>query len=194
MLPLAATGVLAVSGVVLALLTVGTLLLRLALCLACAGAVALAVLMWWRDRQHVRALAVEAAGRRRDQSLVQSQLDALHETLAALREQLEQMRVESGELRSELMSLRAGKVEAEEALRRLRAVPTQHSLRHPLTPDSFAAAAAVLEAFEVGGNADEEDWISSWVSGLFDDEGDLVIDLTVHDDTLPLELRVARGA
>jgi len=183
-------------GVLLAMLG-DTLLLRSALCLACAAAVVLVVLIWRQGRGHARAVAAaaaETAGRRLDQSRFQSQLDAVYETLGALREQLERMRVEAGELRREMAALHAGKVAAEEGLRRLPA----GSEPHVLTPESFSAAAAVLEAFEVSGSDGKEDWVSAWVSGLFDDDGDLVIDLTMHDDTMPIETgalqEVARSA
>jgi regulator of replication initiation timing len=217
MLALAAVGVLAVPGGLLSLLFLPSLLtggppvLRLGLGLGCATAVILAVvlvgLLWRRDRRHARLLAVEASGRRRDGSLFRERLDALHATLAAVQEQLRELRAESGELRREMASLRAEKEslraettrlrsettrlrsERDEALARLR-TPAGSTAREVLTADAFAAAAEVLDAFEAG----EEDWVSSWVSGLFDDEGDLVIDLTMHDDTQPLALEAARTA
>jgi hypothetical protein len=187
--PLTAVGVLAATGALLALADPvaggGPMVFRLGLVSACVLAGVLAAVLWRRERQHARALAVVASARRRDQSLFQSRLDALQETISALREQLEQTRLELVALRRETEELRTAKVQVEEALRRLSTAPVDPA------PESAAPAGKGLSGFEA---ADDGDWISSWVSGLFDDEGDLVIDLTMHDDTLPLALAAARAA
>jgi hypothetical protein len=187
--PLAAVGVLAATGALLALVDPlsggGPMVFRLGLVAACALAGALAAVLWRREQQYARALGVEVSARRRDQSLFQGRLDALQETISALREQLEQTRLESVALRREIEELRTAKVRVEETLRRLSTAPVDPA------PESAAPAARGLAGFEA---ADDGDWISSWVSGLFDDEGDLVIDLTMHDDTLPLALAAPRAA
>jgi hypothetical protein len=187
--PLAAVGVLAATGALLALVDPlsggGPMVFRLGLVATCALAGVLAAVLWRREQQHAQAQAVEASARRRDQSLFQGQLDALQETISALREQVEQTRLESAALCREIEELRTAKVQVEETLRRLSSAPVD------LAPEPSAPAAKALAGFEV---ADDADWISSWVSGLFDDEGDLVIELTMHDDTLPLAPAAARAA
>jgi hypothetical protein len=180
-----------------ALLGGDTLVLRMSLCLVGGVAMALAVLIWRRDRHHARAVAAEAARRRLDQSLFQSRLDVMHETVTVLLGQVEQLRAEAGQLRAEVATVHAGKVAAEEELRRLRAeVAAEESLRRrraAVAAEEVSEAAAVLDAFEVGGDG-APDWVSTWVSSLFDEDGDLVIDLTMPEDTAPLDLRAVSSA
>ncbi len=96
-------------------------------------------------------------------------------------------------MRREIVDLRRDKAEAEETLRAARAerarqrqADQEMADQRLLTVAAFEAAATVLEALEAAAPGDEQDWVSSWVASLADHE----LDLTMHDDTIPLELEI----
>jgi len=195
-----AVGALAATGSVA---TSNALVLRIAPVGAILVAAGLLVLLRRREREHARALAEQTSARRREQSLFQGELDALRDNLAALTAHLAQLAADAESLRMQIGSLREEKAEAEELVRRLRAARADRPAAGylPLTPAAYEAAAAVLDA--LSGPADEEDalaGLAGYLSGVLGgdpgslDQPDQVIDLTPHDDTLPISLAVVRGA
>ena len=197
----AAFGSLATAGVVLAVVNGDLQVLRLAV--VASWLLALGLVTWTcrRGRAHSRALALQESTRRVDEAMFTGQLEALRASMSGLSTQLERLTTESAELHREVAGLRADKAEAEEMLRlaraeraRAKAAEQDQVDQRMLTVAAFEAAATVLEALDAS-IGDDEDWVSSWVASL-GHTGEL--DLTMHDDTIPLELDlelpVASGA
>jgi hypothetical protein len=197
-------GALAVIGAVLVFTTSDALVLRTALVGSILVAVGLLVQLRHREAEHVRAMNDETTARRREQSLFQGELDALRENLAALTAQIAQLRIDSSGLRAEIGALQEGKADAEELVRRLLAARAYRPRPLPLTPAAFEAAAEAMSA--LAGPSGEEDESFGGIAGYLPagrsaDFGaaepsctDRVIDLTPHDDTLPIDLAAVRGA
>ena len=187
----AAFGSLATAGVVLAVVSGDLQVLRLAVVASWLIALGLVTWTWRRGRADARTLALTESTRRVEEALFVEQLEALRSTMGVLATQLERLTTESAELHREVAGLRADKAEAEEMLRmaraeraRAKAAEQEQADQRMLTVAAFEAAATVLEALEATAG-DEQDWVSSWVASL-GDTGEL--DLTMHDDTIPLEL------
>lgn len=190
----AAFGSLATAGVVLAVVQGDLQVLRLAVVASWLVALGLVTFSWRRGRSHARTLALQDSTRRVEEAVFSEQLEALRTGMGALQTQLERLTTESAELHREVAALRVDKAEAEEMLRMARAERAREKAaqqeqveQRMLTVAAFEAAATVLEALEATSSGDETDWVSSWVASL-SDTGEL--DLTMHDDTIPLELGV----
>jgi hypothetical protein len=198
-------GALAAIGAVLVFTTSDALVLRTALVGSILVSVGLLVLLRQRETGHARAMKDESTARRREQSLFQGELDTLRASLAALTAQIAQLQVDAQGLRAEIGTLREEKAEADEMVRRLRAARAYRPApRHlALMPAAFEAAAEALSALS-GPSGEEDDslgGLTRYLSrGLADtvtaepQSGEQVIDLTPHDDTLPISLAAVRGA
>lgn len=189
----AALGSLATAGVVLAVVSGDTQVLRMAVVASWLIALGLVTWSWRRGRAHQRTIALHESTRRVEEALFAEQLESLRTTMGGLQTQLERLTTESAEMHREVAGLRADKAEAEEMLRlaraeraRAKAAEQEQLDQRLLTVAAFEAAATVLEALDVAAG-DEQDWVSSWVASL-GDTGEL--DLTMHDDTIPLELGI----
>ncbi len=186
-------GTVATAGVVLAVVSGDTQVLRLAVVASWLIALGLVAHSVRRGRRFTRELALQESMRRRDESLFTQQLTILSESIKALQVQVSVMTTESAELRSEVAALRVEKAEADEIVRHARAERAKAQLaereaadQRLLTAAAFEAAAAVLQSF---GNNEEDtdsgDWIDAWVASLRT-SGEL--DLTMHDDTIEIDV------
>ena len=186
-------GTVATAGVVLAVVSGDTQVLRLAVVASWLIALGLVAHSVRRGRRFTRELALQESMRRRDESLFTQQLTVLSDSIKALQVQVQVMTTESAELRAEVAQLRVEKAEADEIVRQARAERAKAQLaereaadQRLLTAAAFEAAAAVLQSF--GNNdadSDSSDWIDAWVASLRT-SGEL--DLTMHDETIELEL------
>ncbi|GAA0621782.1 hypothetical protein GCM10009547_25680 [Sporichthya brevicatena] len=185
-------GTVATAGVVLAVVSGDTQVLRLAVVASWLIALGLVADSVRRSRRYSRELALQESMRRRDESLFTQQLSVLSESIKSLQTQVETMNAESAELRAEVAQLRVEKAEADEIVRQARAERAKAQLaereaadQRLLTAAAFEAAAAVLQSFGNGETEDSGDWIDAWVASLRT-SGEL--DLTMHDDTIEIDL------
>ncbi|HUR74512.1 MAG TPA: hypothetical protein VMZ00_09555 [Sporichthya sp.] len=186
-------GTVATAGVVLAVLSGDTQVLRLAVVASWLIALGLVAHSVRRGRRFNRELALQESMRRRDESLFTQQLTELSASIKGLQTQMTAMHAESTSLRAEIAQLRVEKAEADEIVRQARAERAKAQLaereaadQRLLTAAAFEAAAAVLQSFG-NDDADSEsgDWIDAWVASLRT-SGEL--DLTMHDETIEIEL------
>ncbi|HEX3614304.1 MAG TPA: hypothetical protein VHU88_21645 [Sporichthyaceae bacterium] len=188
---------LATAGLALAALTGSMQVLRMAVIASWLIALAIAGYAGHRGRKDSRELALAESTRRRDESLFAAQLETLSTGIKSLETQLQRLNTEAATLRSEVVQLRAEKAEADEIVRlalaeRARAAVAEREANDQrlLTAAAFEAAAAVLESLSSGViSEDEPDWVSSWIANL-GTRGEL--DLTMHDDTIALDLSACR--
>ena len=188
-------GALAAAGAVLVFTARDPLVLRIALVGVTLVAVGLLARLRQREAHHARAMQDDKAARRREQSLFQVELDMMRENVAALTGQIAQLRVEASLLRAEIGALRAEKGQADELVRRLRAARADGPAANPaLTPAAFEAAAEALAALD-GRSGDEEEApephpdagaVPAKLSDTGSSAGEQLIDLTPHDDTVPI--------
>lgn len=192
-LPPVALGALATAGVVLAVVNGNIQVLRLAVIASWLIALGMVGWSWNRSRRFSRTLALQESTRRREESMFSEQLTQLQATLTLMQQQLGVLTTESVDLRRELVELRADKAEVEETLRAARAdrarqrnADQELADQRLLTVAAFEAAATVLEALDAQAMDEDQDWVTAWVASL----GDSELDLTMHDDTIPLDLGV----
>jgi hypothetical protein len=185
-------GTVATAGVVLALVSGDTQVLRLAVVASWLIALGLVAYSVRRGRQFNRELALQESMRRRDESLFTQQLTELSASIKGLQTQMTAMHAESVELRSEIAQLRVEKAEADEIVRQARAERAKAQLaereaadQRLLTAAAFEAAAAVLHSFGSDADPDSGDWIDSWVASL---RASGELDLTMHDDTIEIDV------
>ncbi|MGQ0625597.1 MAG: hypothetical protein ACT4PP_13230 [Sporichthyaceae bacterium] len=192
LVPLALVGSLATAGVALAVISANTSILQYAVIASWTLALALAGYAFRRGRAYTRDLALMESTQRREQTLFADRLSALGTSIGSLQTQLERLNDESAHLRLEVLQLRTENAENAEIVRAARAerARAQQAEREAddqrqLTAAAFEAAARVLESFGSGSDAGEQDWVSSWIASL---SASTELDLTMHDDTLALEL------
>jgi hypothetical protein len=190
-LPPVTIGALATAGVVLAVVNGNLQVLRLAVVASWLIALSAIGWSWNRNRTYTRTLALQESTRRREESLFSEQLTSLQATLTLMQQQLGVLTTESVDLRREVMELRADKAEVEETLRAARAERARQrnadqelADQRLLTVAAFEAAATVLDALDASAMGEDQDWVTAWVASL----GDSELDLTMHDDTIPLDL------
>ena len=189
--PVAALGLIATAGVALAVVSGDTVVLQFAVVASWLIALAIAADSFRRSRGHAREITLVESAQRREQTQFGERLTALGTSIAALQTQLERLNDESASLRLEVLQLRAERAENEEIVRaaRVERARAQQAERDAadqrlLTAAAFEAAAKVLESFNAG-DAPEQDWISSWIESL---SASTDLDLTMHDDTIALDL------
>lgn len=191
-----ALGTLATAGVMLAVISGDTSVLRLAVVASWIVALGLVGYNVRRGQRFARESALTESARRRDESIFTEQLGELGKAIKSLNERLETMTEESAALRSEVAQLRVEKAEADEIVRLARAERARAALvereaadQRLLTAAAFEAAAAVLQSFGNNDSDDAEpdsnDWVASWVASL---GASHELDLTMHDDTIELTL------
>jgi regulator of replication initiation timing len=186
-------GTVATAGVVLAVVSGDTQVLRLAVVASWLIALGLVAHSVRRGRNFNRELALQESMRRRDESLFSQQLTELSASIKGLQGQMATMHAESAELRAEIAQLRTEKAESDEIVRQARAERAKAQLaereasdQRLLTAAAFEAAAAVLQSFGSDeGDSESGDWIDAWVASLRT-SGEL--DLTMHDETIELDL------
>jgi|GEM_PF-4507620 len=195
-LALLTVGLLATAGTAIAVLTGSTQVLRWAVTASWLVALAIATYAALRGRRYLRDAAVAESTRRREQSLFNEQLEELQAGIETLTASLSRLNSEAEALRREVSQLRVEKAEADEIVRlareeRARAAAAEREAndQRMLTAAAFEAAAAVLESLgSVTISEQEPDWVTTWIANL-GARGEL--DLTMHDDTIALELEPA---
>jgi hypothetical protein len=186
-------GTVATAGLVLAVVSGDTQVLRLAVVASWLIALGLVAHSVRRGRNFNRELALQESMRRRDESLFSQQLTELSTSIKGLQSQMATMHSESAELRAEIAQLRTEKAESDEIVRQARAERAKAQLaereasdQRLLTAAAFEAAAAVLQSFgNDESDSESSDWIDAWVASLRT-SGEL--DLTMHDETIELDL------
>jgi hypothetical protein len=191
--PPVTVGTLATAGVALAVLTGSMQVLRLAVIASWLIVLSIAAYAGLRGRKYTRELALAESTRRRDEGLFAEQLEALGAGVRSLQEQLGRLNTEAATLRLEVVQLRADKAEADEVVRLARAERARAAVaereandQRLLTAAAFEAAAAVLESLGAAAITEAEpDWVTSWIANL---GARTELDLTMHDDTIALDL------
>ncbi|MGQ0629740.1 MAG: hypothetical protein ACT4P1_01760 [Sporichthyaceae bacterium] len=192
LVPVVLVGSLATAGVALAVISGNTSILQYAVVASWTVALALAGYAFRRNRAYTRDIALAESTHRREQTQFADRLSALGTSIGSLQTQLERLNDESAHLRLEVHQLRAEQAENDEIVRAARAerARAQQAEREAadqrlLTAAAFEAAAKVLESFGSGPDAGEQDWVSSWIASL---SASTELDLTMHDDTIALDL------
>jgi hypothetical protein len=195
--PPVTVGTLAIAGIALGVLTGSMQVLRMAVIASWVIALGIAGCAGYRGRRYAREAALAESTRRREEGLFAEQLDLLRAGILGLEQQLGRLHTEAATLRREVVQLRADKAEADEIValaraERARAAAAEREAtdQRLLTAAAFEAAAAVLESLGTSTLPTEEpDWVTTWITNL-GARGEL--DLTMHDDTIALDLSACR--